>query len=95
MQSCNKLVVFPLIGLSIASCQCMDTLGLAWTNELRNLRSMAGYCVEPKHYDTVGAVCLWTLKQGSSASFTDEVPNFWAVVYSVIAKSMIDAAALA
>ncbi len=53
----------------------------------------AGYGVQPKDYDTVGAAFLWTLEQGLGKAFTADVHDAWAVVYGVIAKTMIAAAA--
>ncbi|MDP1672415.1 MAG: hypothetical protein Q8L65_04770, partial [Burkholderiales bacterium] len=55
----------------------------------------AGYGVQPKDYDKVGAAFLWTLEQGLGETFTAEVRGAWAEVYGVIAKTMITAAASA
>jgi len=54
----------------------------------------AGYGVQPKDYDTVGAAFLWTLEQGlGKKGFTAEVHGAWAAVYGVIAQTMIAASA--
>ncbi len=53
----------------------------------------AGYGVQSKDYDTVGAAFLWTLEQGLGKAFTADVHDAWAAVYGVIAETMIAAAA--
>ena len=55
-------------------------------------RSHAGYGVEDKHYDTVGEALLWTLEKGLGDSFTPELKQAWAEVYTVLASTMKDAA---
>jgi len=50
------------------------------------------YGVKPEHYDTVGEALLWTLEKGLGPDFTPDVKEAWAVVYGVLAKTMIDAA---
>jgi hemoglobin-like flavoprotein len=55
-------------------------------------RRHAGYGVEDKHYDTVGAALLWTLEMGLGAAFTPEVKDAWTTVYGVLAATMKTAA---
>ncbi len=52
----------------------------------------AGYGVEDKHYDTVGASLLETLEAGLGDAFTPEVKDAWTEVYTVLATTMKDAA---
>ncbi len=55
-------------------------------------RRHAGYGVEDKHYDTVGAALLWTLEKGLGAAFTPEMKGAWATVYGILATTMKNAA---
>src|SRR5262245_38857616 len=55
-------------------------------------RRHAGYGVEDKRYDTVGAALLWTLEKGLGADFTPEVKEAWATVYGLLASVMKNAA---
>jgi hemoglobin-like flavoprotein len=55
-------------------------------------RRHAGYGVEDRHYDTVGAALLWTLEMGLGAAFTADVKDAWATVYEVLATTMKNAA---
>jgi hemoglobin-like flavoprotein len=55
-------------------------------------RKHAGYGVEDRHYDTVGAALLWTLDKGLGAAFTPEVAEAWAAVYGLLASTMQTAA---
>jgi hemoglobin-like flavoprotein len=50
------------------------------------------YNVQNDHYDTVGAVLLWTLEQGLGDAFTPEVQEDWAATYTVLADTMKAAA---
>jgi len=60
---------------------------------LRELgRRHAGYGVQDKHYDTVGAALLKTLQQGLGAAWGPEVEEAWAEVYGVVAATMKEAA---
>ena len=52
----------------------------------------AGYGVEDRHYETVGAALLATLRQGLGEEFTPAVNAAWAEVYDVIANTMKSAA---
>ena len=51
------------------------------------------YGVEPAHYVTVAEALLWTLQQGLGEAYTDDVEKAWAAVYSLLAETMITAAA--
>ena len=55
-------------------------------------RRHAGYGVEDRHYDTVGAALLWTLEMGLGAAFTADVKDAWVTVYGVLATTMKNAA---
>lgn len=60
---------------------------------LRQLGSRhAGYGVQPRHYDTVGAALLKTLGQGLGEAFTPDVHAAWAAMYAVVAREMQAAA---
>jgi hemoglobin-like flavoprotein len=54
-----------------------------------------GYGVQDMHYDTVAAALLDTLGKGLGDAFTLEVKDAWVAVYTVLAKTMKDAAASA
>jgi hemoglobin-like flavoprotein len=56
-------------------------------------RRHVAYGVEPQHYDTVGAVLLWTLEQGMGPAFTPDVKEAWTVAYTTLAGAMKEAAA--
>lgn len=56
-------------------------------------RRHVGYNVQAAHYDTVGAALLWTLAQGLGEAFTPAVEAAWTAVYTVLATTMIAAAA--
>lgn len=53
----------------------------------------AGYGVEARHYDTVGAALLWTLEQGLGKDFTPEIKAAWTETYKLLAGTMQAAAA--
>lgn len=55
----------------------------------------ARYRVEDKHYETVGAALLWALEQGLGADWTPDVKSAWVSAYTLVAKTMKDAAAAA
>ncbi|NQZ79765.1 MAG: PAS domain-containing protein, partial [Colwellia sp.] len=50
------------------------------------------YGVTAAHYDTVGAALLKTLEIGLGDAFTAPVKKAWTAVYTVLAKTMIEAA---
>lgn len=56
-------------------------------------RRHAGYGVTDSHYDTVASALVWTLEQGLGDTFTPEVRDAWIGVYSLLAKTMKEAAA--
>jgi hemoglobin-like flavoprotein len=53
------------------------------------------YGVQNMHYDTVAAALLDTLGKGLGDAFTPEAKEAWVAVYTVLAKTMKDAAASA
>lgn len=53
----------------------------------------AGYGVQARHYDTVGAALLWTLEQGLGKDFTPEIKAAWTETYKLLAGTMQAAAA--
>ena len=55
-------------------------------------RRPAGYGVEDRHYETVGAALLWTLEKGLGDAFTAEVREAWTTVYGILATTMKEAA---
>lgn len=55
----------------------------------------AGYGVKPAHYGTVATALVWTLEQGLGDAFTPDVKQAWVETYTVLAKTMQDAAATA
>jgi hemoglobin-like flavoprotein len=62
---------------------------------LRDLgRRHAGYGVQDRHYDTVGAALLKTLQQGLGAAWGQDVEAAWVEVYGVVAGTMKEAAGL-
>jgi hemoglobin-like flavoprotein len=48
----------------------------------------AGYGVQDRHYETVGACLLWTLEQGLGADFTPAVRDAWIAAYDLLAGTM-------
>ncbi len=56
-------------------------------------RRHAGYGVTDAHYGTVATALIWTLEQGLGSAFTPEVKTAWVKTYTVLAKTMQDAAA--
>ena len=52
-----------------------------------------GYGVQPAHYATVAQALFWTLEQGLEGDFTPEVKQAWTNVYTLLAETMIAAAA--
>jgi hemoglobin-like flavoprotein len=55
----------------------------------------AGYGVKDDHYATVGGALLLTLEQGLGEAFTPEVREAWTVMYGIVSRTMMEAAALA
>ncbi len=78
-----------MIGTAVNGLDNLDALIPA----VQNLgKGHAGYGVEDKHYDTVGAALLETLEVGLGEKFTTEVKSAWTEVYTVLATTMKDAA---
>ncbi|WP_299048680.1 globin family protein [uncultured Polaribacter sp.] len=78
-----------MIGTAVNGLNNLDALVPA----VQNLgKGHAGYGVEDKHYDTVGAALLETLDAGLGEAFTPEVKKAWTEVYTVLATTMKDAA---
>jgi len=50
------------------------------------------YNVKPEHYSTVAEALLWTLEKGLGSQWTDETKTAWITVYTILSKTMIDAA---
>jgi hemoglobin-like flavoprotein len=57
-------------------------------------RRHVDYGVKDPHYGTVGAALLWTLDKSLGREFTTEARNAWATVYSILATTMQEAAAV-
>lgn len=53
----------------------------------------AGYGVTDMHYGTVATALIWTLEQGLGPAFTPDAKTAWVKTYTVLAKTMQDAAA--
>lgn len=53
----------------------------------------AGYGVRDEHYGTVGAALLRTLADGLGERFTPEVREAWVAMYTLVSRTMMDAAA--
>lgn len=51
-----------------------------------------GYGVTDRHYETVAAALLWTLKEGLGSAFTPEVEGAWTSAYVILADTMKAAA---
>lgn len=56
-------------------------------------RRHAGYDVKNEHYNTVAVALIWTLEQGLGEAFTPDVKAAWIAVYTLLAKTMQEAAA--
>lgn len=54
-------------------------------------RAHRGYGVEERHYDTVGAALIWTLRTSLGPGFTPEIERAWTSLYGDIAAVMIAA----
>lgn len=94
-------VLFPE-EMAAQKAKLMKTIGVA-VNGLTDLevtvpvvqdlgRRHAAYQVTPAMYGTVAEALLWTLEQGLKDDFTPEVKAAWTAVYTLLAKTMIDAA---
>jgi hemoglobin-like flavoprotein len=56
-------------------------------------RRHAGYGVEQRHYELVGAALLWMLDQVLGEAFTPQVRQAWTEVYARLSNTMQDACA--
>jgi methyl-accepting chemotaxis protein len=78
-----------MIGAAVGKLNDLETL----VPILQGLgRRHAGYGVQEKHYQTVGAALLKTLEQGLGKDFTPPVKSAWTGVYGVMSDVMIAAA---
>ena len=50
----------------------------------------AGYGVQERHYETVGAALLWMLEKALRADFNLEIKAAWTAVYVLLAQTMQD-----
>lgn len=50
----------------------------------------AGYGVEKKDYETVGAALLWTLEKALGKDFPAETRAAWTAVFKLLAETMIE-----
>lgn len=48
----------------------------------------AGYGVEDRHYETVGAALLWMLEKALDDDFDAETNEAWAIAYNLLAQVM-------
>ena len=55
-------------------------------------RRHVGYGVNGGHYNTVASALLYTLETGLGSSWNSEVKEAWVAVYTLLAKTMKDAA---
>jgi hemoglobin-like flavoprotein len=84
-------LLMQVIGVAIASLDRIETL----MPTLREMgRKHAGYGVQARHYDTVGAALLWTLERGLGEAFTPPMRESWTTVYGLLAQVMQDGAAM-
>lgn len=49
-----------------------------------------GYGVKPEHYEAVGQVLIWTLKQGLGNDWNDQVQSAWEACYADVAQLMLE-----
>jgi hemoglobin-like flavoprotein len=76
--------------LTVAMAALRDPEGL--TALLRKLgRSHRGYGVEERHYGSVEAALIWTLRTSLGPAFTPELERAWTSVYRHMAGIMIAA----
>lgn len=79
-----------MIGIAVSGLTRLDTIVPAV--QALGVRH-AGYGVKPAHYGTVAAALVWTLEQGLGDKFTPDVKESWVGAYTILAKTMQDAAA--
>lgn len=78
-----------LIGTAVSSLTRLEQL-LPAVQDLG--RRHAGYGVTDAHYGTVATALIWTLEQGLGPAFTPDAKAAWVKTYTVLAKTMQDAA---
>src|SRR5262245_10015070 len=79
-----------MIAVAVGALPRLDTIVPA----VKDLgRRHARYGVKPQHYETVAAALLWTLGKGLGDAFTAEVKAAWVETYTVLSRTMKDAAA--
>ena len=77
-----------MIGTAVANLDRLETIVPA----VQDLgRRHATYGVKATHYDTVGAVLLWTLGQGLGDAFTPPVKAAWTEAYTTLSTVMMEA----
>lgn len=74
-----------VIGTAAVSLDRLDAL-LPVVEDLG--RRHAGYGVDDKHYDSVGAALLWTLERGLGKEWTPQVAEAWTVTYGLLSGVM-------
>ena len=74
-----------IIGTAVASLERLDAL-VPVVEDLG--RRHAGYGVDDKHYDSVGAALLWTLERGLGKEWTPEVAEAWTTTYGLLSGVM-------
>ena len=79
-----------MIGIAVSGLTRLDTIVPAV--QALGVRH-AGYGVKPAHYGTVATALVWTLEQGLGDKFTPEVKESWVGAYTILARTMQDAAA--
>jgi hemoglobin-like flavoprotein len=85
----QKRKLMKMIGVAVNALDRLETIVPA----VRSLGQRHGtYGVKASDYSTVGAALLATLEQGLGAAFTSDVKDAWATAYSILARTMQDAA---
>jgi Hemoglobin-like flavoprotein len=84
--------VFAMLNYVISK---LDRLGDIIGEVEKLARRHATYGVKEEHYTVVGDALLWTLEQGLSNDWNEELKQAWAECYSTLATAMINAAAYA
>ena len=74
-----------IIGTAVASLERLDAL-VPVVEDLG--RRHAGYGVQDKHYDSVGAALLWTLERGLGNDWTPQVAEAWTQTYGLLSGVM-------
>lgn len=74
-----------VLGMAVAGLDNLDKL-VGTVEDLG--RRHAGYGVEDKHYDSVGAALLWTLEQGLGNAWNADVAAAWTEVYGILSGIM-------